>query len=117
MDFKNTAFDSTISVFFVSSYRACSEHITLDSFLNDTFIDCFPRNDNEPSLYQFTSSCRMGNGKDIENTVVDPNLKVIGIENVRIIDSSIMPHIARSNPNAAVTMIAEKSAAMIMNGK
>ncbi|MDA9986002.1 GMC family oxidoreductase N-terminal domain-containing protein [Alphaproteobacteria bacterium] len=65
------------------------------------------------SIYHLMGTCRMGN-RDDRTTVVDAELRVHGIKNLRVIDASIMPTMVSANLNAAVMMIAEKGADMVL---
>ena len=62
------------------------------------------------TTYHPTSTCMMGMN---ERAVVDAELRVHGIEGLRVIDASIMPTVISGNTNAATIMIAEKGADMI----
>ena len=55
----------------------------------------------------------MGSADD-QNSVVDPECRVIGIEGLRIVDASIMPEIVNSNTHATVVMLAEKASDHIL---
>ena len=65
---------------------------------------------NGETEYHPTSSCKMGIGDD---AVVDGQLKVHGIDGLRVVDASIMPGIVTGNTHAATLMIAEKAADLI----
>jgi choline dehydrogenase len=64
------------------------------------------------SGYHPTSTCRMGVD---EGAVVDPkSMRVHGLDGLRVVDASVMPHIVTSNTYSTVVMIAEKSADIIL---
>jgi len=58
-------------------------------------------------------TCRMGTETD-PTAVVDDKLRIHGLQNLRVIDASIMPSMPSANLNAAVMMIAEKGADMVL---
>ncbi|MDU9027494.1 GMC family oxidoreductase [Pseudomonas mediterranea] len=76
---------------------------------NDRAIDDFIR---ETAHQQFhpAGTCRMG--KD-NSCVVDENLNVYGIENLSVVDASIMPTLVSGNPNIPIMMIASKAASYL----
>ena len=61
--------------------------------------------------YHPSCSCAMGNG---EMAVVDEQMKVRGVENLRVVDASVMPQIISGNLNAPTQMIAARAADMIL---
>lgn len=66
------------------------------------------------SLQHQSGTCKMGPVGD-PDAVVDPELKVHGVDNLRVVDASIMPTIPAGHTNAIVIMIAEKASDMIKN--
>ena len=65
------------------------------------------------TAFHLAGTCRMGPATDPE-AVVDDRLRVHGIEGLRVADASIMPTITSANTNAAVLMIGEKAADMVL---
>jgi len=78
----------------------------------DEEIDAFIREHAE-SAYHPCGTCRMGRADD-PMAVVDPECRVIGVEGLRVADSSIFPQITNGNTNAPSIMVGEKAADHIL---
>ncbi len=76
---------------------------------SDSEIDAFVKNHGKPT-HHLCGSCKMGID---DQSVVDEQLRVQGIEGLRVIDSSIMPQITSGNTNAPSIMIGEKGADLL----
>ena len=80
-----------------------------DSVKSQSDFEAYARQYGRTS-YHPTCTCKMGTD---EMAVVDPQLRVHGLDGIRICDSSVMPSLIGSNTNAPTIMIAEKASDMI----
>lgn len=79
---------------------------------SDAELDGFVREHAE-SAYHPCGTCRMGRADD-PNAVVDPEARVIGVEGLRVCDSSIFPQITNGNLNAPSIMVGEKISDLLL---
>jgi choline dehydrogenase len=87
-----------------------AEHAPGPQCTSDEDLLAFAR-ETGTTVFHPTSTCRMGS--DV-TAVVDERLRVRGIDRLRVVDGSVMPTVVSGNTNAAVIMIAEKGADMIL---
>ena len=89
----------------------CAAH----DFRSDAYWRCIIRHV-AGGLSHYTGTCKMGAHND-HSAVVDPQVRVRGIEGLRVVDASIIPEIVSGNTYAPVVMIAEKAADMIKSDR
>jgi len=112
--------------FFLDAIRKCREicsHPELAEHLGEELSPGSERSSDEElteeirlragTVYHPVGTCKMGVD---EMAVVDPHLRVRGIQGLRVVDASIMPKITGSNTNAPSMMIGERAAALIEQG-
>ena len=80
--------------------------------ITDAQIDAFIAEHVESALHP-SCTCKMGSPRD-PMAVVDPELRVIGVQGLRVVDSGVMPSITTGNLNAPTIMIGEKAADHIL---
>jgi 4-pyridoxate dehydrogenase len=81
--------------------RECRTDVEIDAFVRRTAI----------TAHHPCATCAMGDGED---AVLDPALRVRGVEALRVVDASAMPDLVSGNINACVMMIAEKAADLVL---
>jgi len=86
------------------------EHFPGDGVATDAEFEAYARQYGRTS-YHPVGTCRMGGDA---GSVVDPLLRVRGIDSLRVCDSSVMPRLVSSNTNAPTIMIAEKASDLIL---
>ena len=83
----------------------------------DADVDAFIRRTCQTS-YHYSSTCRMAPEDDADGGgVVDDELRVYGVENLRVADTSILPRVLGTHLQAPAVAIGEKCADMILKGK
>lgn len=82
-----------------------------DECQSDAGFDKHAR-DHAWTVFHPCGTCRMG--ADPATSVVDPRLRVHGLEGLRVVDASVFPNITSGNINAPVIMVAERAAEMIL---
>lgn len=82
----------------------CTDQHDIDAYIRKSLI----------TVHHPAGTCRMGTADDTRS-VVAPDLKVHGVDGLRVVDASIMPDLPNGNINAAVLMIAEKASDLILS--
>ncbi len=95
----------------LAPYRT-AEHEPGVDVVSDEALDAWIRATAD-TIYHPVGTCRMGRDDDA-GAVVDATLTVRGVQNLRVVDASVMPTIVGGNTNAATLMIGEKAADLIL---
>ncbi len=94
----------------LSRHKLADMSPTLEDLKDDASIDAWVRR-GANTIFHPVGTCRMGTD---ENAVVDGELKVRGIDGLRVVDASVMPNVIGGNTSAPTMMIAEKASDMIL---
>ena len=90
---------------------AKDEHAPGDVVRSKTELEHYARHKGG-TVFHASGTCRMGSD---DRAVVDPALRVRGIERLRVVDASVMPRMVSTNTNAAAILIGEKGAALVQD--
>ncbi|XP_029837308.4 glucose dehydrogenase [FAD, quinone]-like [Ixodes scapularis] len=101
-------FDAQI---FTTDFPGCEAYAPY----SDEHLACLART-YTATIYHPSGTCRMGDARD-PTTVVDPELRVLGVSGLRVVDASVFPDIPSGNTNAPVIMVAEKASDMIRKSR
>ena len=85
------------------------EYMPGNGVRSDSELERFAR-EKGGTVFHPSGTCRMGSD---DHSVVDPQLRVRGVQRLRVIDASVMPRMVSTNINAATIMIGEKGASLI----
>ena len=106
---RHWAMQSITETIYIGNRREGLNGRTLDFVSDDEALDEWLYS-SVMDTWHLVGTCRMGSVED-RRSVVDPDCRVIGVENLRVIDGSIMPEVTRSNTNLPCIIIGEHMAA------
>jgi choline dehydrogenase-like flavoprotein len=108
-----TAIDGTRTVLEIARHSPLAETISGPLFVpasdSDSDIEAHVRATTQ-TLYHPVGTCRMGSDA---TSVLDPELRVRGVQGLRVVDASVMPTVPRGNTNAPTIAVAERAADLI----
>ncbi|XP_071036074.1 L-sorbose 1-dehydrogenase-like isoform X2 [Parasteatoda tepidariorum] len=108
---KTNAFRRLGAKMFTTKFPGCEQYEANSTYYSTEYLRCFSVKYTY-GHYHPVGTCKMGHILD-RTAVLDPQLRVKGIKNLRVVDGSIMPVIVGGNTNAPIIMIGEKASDMI----
>jgi len=108
---KTQPFQDLNSKFYDKIFPGCESYTPW----TDAYWGCFVRSYSK-TIYHYSGTCKMGPSTD-SAAVVDPELKVYGIQRLRVVDASIMPYVISGNTNAPTVVLIIKPHNFYFNHK